>query len=239
MLRRVTTESSLSTEPTATPATATVAVHPYRLSQLDDRKDTLPGAGELMLIRFQGGWRGAGSQECSNWLSARDRQLARLQLNAALRKRFVLSRAVLRWVLSLLCSCAPADVAIDEGQDGRLFFDISDNEAMVRRYAIDIDFAGIWGVIAIAQASNAFGLGLHAPPPAAGNDPLACATKARMAARSRSVAHAQGSERVPQHWHVLDLPMPGTLSAALASSRPIVHIDAFGWTKTEITLQWQ
>jgi hypothetical protein len=33
-------------------------------------------------------------------------------------------------------------------------------------------------------------------------------------------------------WHVIDVPMPGEIRAAVSVSQPVKEIRAFGWTKT-------
>ena len=109
-----------------------------------------PRAGELHLWRFRCEWLPVPVQEGDSWLSKIERERARLHPNAALRKRFVSARVVVRWIVGNLFDCEPR--AVDLQDDG--------NEKLRARHphdgrgiTIDIAYGGIWIVIGIASAT--------------------------------------------------------------------------------------
>jgi hypothetical protein len=229
----------------------------FQLAQLETGVASLPDTGELMLVRFQGARRMISTRDTNRWLSAREHQLARLHLTPALRKRFTVSRAVARQVLSTLCACDPADVPLFEADDGRLSLDLPDRQ----RFTVGIVYVGIWTVIAIGAAP--FGLAAEGPRAPRQHEHFTAADirhRARLASLCDALQPANFAElqlddtladtlveecvacsiEIPGdgRWHVIDLPMPGSLAAALAGSQTIRRIDAFGWTRTEVVSKY-
>lgn len=208
------------------------------------RTVAVPRAGELHLWRFRCEWLPVPVQEGDSWLSKTERERARLHPNAALRKRFISARVVVRWIVANLFDCAPR--AVDLQDDG--------NEKLRARHphdgrgiTIDIAYGGIWIVIGIASAT--LGLGVAVPSP--GTSPDEAPDGARRRARHSSLCNALRYAPVDidlnlllndaalyafdlaEHgrWHVLDLPMAGKIRATVALAQPVTQVQAFGWPK--------
>jgi hypothetical protein len=208
------------------------------------RSVAAPRAGELHLWRFRCEWLPVPVQEGDAWLSKVERERARLHPNSALRKRFVSARVVTRWIVANLFDCEPR--AVDLQDDG--------NEKLRARHphdgrgiTIDIAYAGIWIVIGIAPAT--LGLSVVVPSPGAALDetPEGSRRRARYGSLCNALRYAppdvdpdllSGDASacafdLAEHgrWHVLDLPMSGTIRAAVALAQPVTHVHAVGWPK--------
>ncbi|MFM0341636.1 4'-phosphopantetheinyl transferase family protein [Paraburkholderia fungorum] len=223
-------------------AQPTFVSHP--LTRNYPRTITVPRAGELHLWRFRCEWLPVPVQEADSWLSKSERERARLHPNAALRKRFISARAVVRWIVGHLFGCEPRAVDLqDDGQEKLRARHPHDGRGIV----IDIAYGGIWIVIGIAPAM--LGLGVSVPSPGAPPDPAPDSERRR--ARYSSLCNALryapedldldllGGDAVScafdlaRHgrWHVLDLPMAGKIRAAVALAQPVTQVHAFGWPK--------
>lgn len=206
---------------------------------------TAPRGGELHLWRFRCEWLPVPVQEGDSWLSKTERERARLHPNAALRKRFVGARVVVRWIVGNLFDTAPH--AVDLQDDG--------NEKLRARHpgdgrgiTIDIAYGGIWIMIGVASAT--LGLGVVVPSPGAAPDetPQASRRRARYASLCNALRYAPvdidtemlfsptatGAFDLAEYgrWHVLDVPMAGKIRAAVAVAQPLIQVHTFGWPKT-------
>jgi hypothetical protein len=202
----------------------------------------------LHLWRFRCEWLPVPVQEGDSWLSKSERERARLHPNAALRKRFISARVVVRWIVGNLFDCEPQ--AVDLQDDG--------NEKLRARHprdgrgiTIDIAYGGIWIVIGVASAT--LGLSVVVPSPAAAPDetPEASQRRARYGSLCNALRYApvdidvellfshsaNGAFDLAEHgrWHVLDVPMAGKIRAAVALAQPamqrLTQVHAFGWPK--------
>lgn len=227
-------------EPATTPAFIS-----HSLTRNYPRSLSVPRAGDLHLWRFRCEWLPVPVQEGDSWLSKSERERARLHPNAALRKRFISARVVVRWIVGNLFDCAPR--AVDLQDDG--------NEKLRARHphdgcgiTVDIAYGGIWIVIGVASAT----LGLSVVVPAPGAAPDETPEGARRRARYGSLCNALRYAPVDidadllmnnaaacafdlaehGHWHVLDLPMAGQIRAAVALAQPFNRVHTFGWPKT-------
>jgi hypothetical protein len=223
-----------------------LTAHP--LSRHHPRSVTVPRVGELHLWRFRCEWLPVPVQEGDTWLPRSERERARLHPNAALRKRFISARVVVRWIVGHLFDCKPRDVDLhDDGNDKLRARDPRDG----RTISIDIAYAGIW--IVIAMAPTALGLSvvmpsLMASPALAFDGPH---DDARQQARDDALRSALRHARVDIDsawlscepasfaldlaghgwWHMLDLPMGGKIRAAIVVGQPVTAVSLFGWPK--------
>ncbi|MFT4069980.1 hypothetical protein [Paraburkholderia sp.] len=243
-------ESTAHTTPPArtTAHTAIVtdepAFTPYPLSRHFPRHAALPRARELQLWRFRREWLPVPVQEGDTWLSRSERERARLHPNAALRKRFISARVVVRWIVGHLLGCEPRDVDLhDNGGDRLRVRDPRDGHGI----AIDIAYGGIWIVIGIA--ATPLGLGVVVPAPGFALDEPS--DESRRRARHDSLRSALRDAPVvidqlllsgeaasfaldlAEHgeWHMLDLPMDGQVRAAVALAQPVTNVWMIGWPK--------
>jgi hypothetical protein len=210
------------------------------------RNLTAPHTGELHVWRFRCEWLPVPVQEGDTWISRSERERARLHPNAALRKRFVSARVVVRWIVGNLFGCAPQDVDLQNDGNEKLR---AQHPRDGRGIVIDIAYGGIWIVIGVAAAT--LGLSVVVPAPrTAALDPTP--EEARRHARFGSLCNALryapaelDTDVLPgdaalctfdlaQHgcWQVLDLPMSGKIRAAAALAEPVTRVHTFGWPKT-------
>ena len=225
----------------AAPAPAFVA-HP--LTRQYPRNLAAPRGGELHLWRFRCEWLPVPVQEGDSWLSKTERERARLHPNAALRKRFISARVVVRWIVGHLFDCDPSGVDLqDDGNDKLRARHPRDG----RGITIEIAYGGIWIVIGIA--STTLGLSVVVPSPGAAFDETP--ETSRRLARYNSLCNAlryapvdidgnllasetaSNAFDLAEHgvWHLLDLPMGGKIRAAVALAQPVTHVHTFGWPK--------
>jgi len=227
-----------------TAATALPAFRSHPLTRQYPHTVAAPRAGELHLWRFRCEWLPVPVQEGDTWLSKAERERARLHPNAALRKRFISARVVVRWIVGNLFECEPQHVELQD--DG--------NEKLRARHphdgrgiTIDIVYGGIWIVIGMASAT----LGLSVVTPSPGSAPDESSDAARRRARYSSLCNALRyapvdidgalllSDRsscaleLGEHgyWYVLDLPMGGKIRAAVAIAQQVTMVHTFGWPK--------
>lgn len=226
----------------------------------------VPRQGELHLWRFRSAWLPVPIHEGDSWLSETERERARLNPNSALRKRFVASRVVLRWIVANLFDSAPQDVRFVDGHAGRPGVQVVSDDCPL---SIDIAYGGIWIVIGVASAALGLGVTMPAPggetaaterdrasvwPPGASDrvpQLLHAVDESLMVARYSSLSNALRQPDIdvaPQtlcddagatfvdleaagRWHVVDVPMPGKIRAAVSVAEPVTKIQAFGWQK--------
>jgi hypothetical protein len=217
----------------------------HSLTRHYPRGVTVPRAGELHLWRFRCEWLPVPVQEGDGWLSKSERERARLHPNAALRKRFVSARVVVRWIVANLFDCAPREVDLQD--DG--------NEKLRARHphdgrgiTIDIAYGGIWIVVGVASAT--LGLSVVVPSPGARADetPDGARRRARYGSLCNALRYAPVDidvELLLSHtascafdlaehgrWQVFDLPMGGKIRAAVALAQPVTQVHTFGWPKS-------
>ncbi|WP_341316873.1 hypothetical protein WN982_36690 [Paraburkholderia sp. IMGN_8] len=208
------------------------------------RTVAVPRAGELHLWQFRCEWLPVPVQEGDSWLSKTERERARLHPNAALRKRFISARVVVRWIVANLFDCAPR--AVDLQDDG--------NEKLRARHphdgrgiTIEIAYGGIWIVIGIASATLGLGVAVPSPGTAPDETPDGARRRARYSSLCNALRYApvdidldlvlndaaSCAFDLAEHgrWHVLDLPMAGKIRAAVALAQPVTQVQAFGWPK--------
>lgn len=226
-------------------AVAAPAFQYHPLTRSRPHNIATPRAGELHLWRFRCEWLPVPVQEGDSWLSKTERERARLHPNAALRKRFISARVVVRWIVGNLFDCEP--FAVDLQDDG--------NEKLRARHprdgrgiTIDIAYGGIWIMIGVASAT--LGLSVVVPSPGAAPDqtPGVLRRRARYSSLCSALRYAPvdidiellcsptatGAFDLAEYglWHVLDLPMAGKIHAAVSLAQPLLQVHAFGWPKS-------
>ncbi|HYS64097.1 MAG TPA: hypothetical protein VEN30_09835 [Paraburkholderia sp.] len=226
----------------ATAAAPEFLSHP--LTRHHPRSVASPRAGELHLWRFRCEWLPVPVQEGDTWLSKTERERARLHPNAALRKRFISARVVVRWIVANLFDCEPRSVDLrDDGNEKLRARHPHDG----RGITIDIAYGGIWIVIGIASAALGLSVVVPSPSTAVGETPEASRRHARYSSLCNALRYAPVDIDVDlllsdattrafdlaEHgcWHVLDLPMAGQIRAAVALAQPVTRVHTFGWPK--------
>ncbi|WP_144139798.1 hypothetical protein [Paraburkholderia sp. BCC1884] len=217
----------------------------HSLTRNYPRNLSAPRAGDLHLWRFRCEWLPVPVQEGDSWLSKTERERARLHPNAALRKRFISARVVVRWIVGNLFECAPRDVDLQDDGNEKLR---ARHPRDGRGITIDIAYGGIWIVIGVASVT--LGLSVAVPSPGAAPDetPAGARRRARYGSLCNALRYAPvdidanllmsnttacAFDLAEQgHWHVLDLPMAGQIRAAVALAQPFNRVHTFGWPKS-------
>lgn len=120
--------------------------------------EALPSPGKLILSRSRAKWPSISRGEALSWLSLSERERARHYPNRALAKRYLISRTVLRRMLSGMLDCSPRAVALADGAYGHpslCGMDAADG------LCIHVAYAGVWIIIGVS--STALGIGAVVP----------------------------------------------------------------------------
>ncbi|WP_454827037.1 hypothetical protein [Paraburkholderia xenovorans] len=228
----------------ATGATVAPAFQCHPLSRTHPHNVAAPRAGELHLWRFRCEWLPVPVQEGDSWLSKTERERARLHPNAALRKRFISARVVVRWIVGNLFDCEPHAVDLqDDGSEKLRARHPRDG----RGITIDIAYGGIWIVIGVASATLGLSVVVPSPGTAPDETPEASRRRARYGSLCNALRYAPvdididllfspiatGTFDLAEYgrWHVLDVPMAGKIRAAVALAQPLTQVHTFGWPK--------
>ncbi|MCX4161494.1 MULTISPECIES: 4'-phosphopantetheinyl transferase superfamily protein [Paraburkholderia] len=236
-----------------------LAFLPQRLAWRRPEGDPLPPAGELLLWRVRPEWQVVSKEAAYMRLSKAELARVKNHPNPALGKRFAVGRAVLRGVLAQMLDCAPTDVALTDNPLGQpVLADIHRAGIEVQvAYAgvwimigisaspfglgtrlplptdeIDIDTGNGTFTAALKERTTiAHSIALrshvrHASLLAAAGKPLLDADANVL--RQESAAFFVDTGEAGR-WHVLDVPMPGAICAAVAAAQPVTRVHAFGW----------
>ncbi|WP_144158062.1 4'-phosphopantetheinyl transferase family protein [Paraburkholderia sp. BCC1885] len=120
-----------------------------------------PEEGRLILWRVRAEWSGISREEGLASLSRAETERARYYPNPSLARRYLVGRAVLRRILSVMLNCSPAAVDLVEGADGQPHV-----RAATSLPLIHVAYAGTCIVIGISAVPLAVGIGM----PTAGAD---------------------------------------------------------------------
>jgi hypothetical protein len=216
-----------------------------------------PKDGELLLWRFRPEWHLVSKDEAYARLSKAELARVRSHPNPALGKRFAVGRAVMREILAHMVGCAPGDVELTEDERGQLRLANAGPREPIEIAIAYAGIWIVIGVSTspLGLATRVPTL----PDNAASGHPEATTrsrrTKASRSIETRSgVRHdsltiAAGTPVLnadahvlrqdsasfvidtpgAMRWHILDLPMPGIISAAAAVAQPLTRVLAFGW----------
>lgn len=214
----------------------------------------VPEPGELHLWRFQSQWNVTSRQNIPLIVSDSEQSRARRGYSPALSRRYLAGRALLRSILSTILVCPPERLQLEDSPDGQpeLVHPVSP-----RKLTIQVAYAGIW--ILIGMSASEFRISAAAPSPQTSfgqrdaGGPAAASTndvaEVQDLTHRTSAATLCGSPPATQlpklvaqngaaliaedangnYLHVIDLPMPGRLSAAVATREPVSRILAYGW----------
>lgn len=216
---------------------------------------TVPLLGSVVLWRFRAEWQDISRHNAHSWTSRAERERTRHYPNAALAKRFLVGRAALRLVLSGMLDCSADKIELIDGVDGQpqLLW-----PRPLTRVCIHVAYAGIWVIVGLSATDLGIGTVLPVPdaiakPTLTASLPdhlfpdVMTETQERARHASLSLLATNGSmdpqpiivarygaasviaTSTDQRCHVLDLPMPGKIAAAVAVTQLVNRVDAFGW----------
>lgn len=207
------------------PAAAEVPWRYYDLAKSRVQIHEPPAPGEVCLWLVPTEFRFASASNIGNWLNAAERRRARLHPNSALGRRFSVSRATLRLVLSHMLNCEPQDVGVEDEPDDRIVVTHPLVEGAIH---VDVAYSGIWIVIAVSSARIGLGLTAGAHDEDARQ---AVRDEAVQIARARAERGAAIESAEQADWHGLTLPMPGGICGVLVVDKPVARVQAFGWER--------
>lgn len=239
-----------STERSGThPVYRTPGLHfmPRRIDEAAFQRNRLPARGELMLWRLRAEWDATTRPLATLDLPRKEQHRAIRGLSPALGKRYLVSRVFLRHTLSTMLSCEPGKIELHEVTEGELKLL---SPACSPAIEIRVAYAGVWILLAISQRRLA--IGATVPEPAVRQPARHLFDDARDRLYRESASRLGGTLSGPAHdaWpaivsqngatliaetasggqiHVVDLPMPGQICAAVATHEPLATIHAFGW----------
>lgn len=215
-----------------------VVVHP--LSRQFPACLPAPADGDLHLWRYASGWLPVPVPEGEIWLSQREREQARLHPNPGQRRSLVAARIVQRWIVAQWFGCEPGAVRFEDNRHGRAIARHPDGHGDI---VVHTTYGGIWTVIALA--SIPIGLAVRMPARAmtlSDDTPLRDARHQSLVASMDHVAPEFGPDTLAWsgasavlnlpaagHRHVIDIPMPGKICAAVSAAQRITQIHAVGW----------
>ncbi|WP_322044777.1 hypothetical protein [Paraburkholderia sp. J67] len=213
---------------------------PHRAGLHTRAGNALPRSGELMIWRFGASWDYLSHEEAAIWLSRQEMARLRLYRNPSFAKRYAIARVSLRRILADALGKPPQSLAIADDPHGQPVLHEPD---CAMPLSIRIAFAGIW--ITLGMSADAFGLETLMPGAARVSAERNLAS-ARAACASQLLAQPVDcvetlcTQRIgamsllrdddtDNAFKVIDLPMPGNISAAVATPLGTSTIHAYGW----------
>lgn len=219
---------------------------PHRSGLHTRAGNALPERGELMIWRLGASWDYLSREEAALWLSREETARMRLYRNPAFAKRYAIARASLRRLLADALGKLPQSLTLADDAHGQPVLHESGRAAPI---SLRIAFAGIW--ITLGMSADAFGLETMLPnavqanalpaAPASVDNTLASARAAcasQLLAQPVDCAETLCTQRIgamsllrddDNAFKVIDLPMPGNISAAVATPLSTSTIHAYGW----------
>lgn len=227
---------------------------PWRLDDPAFQRNRLPAPGELLLWRLRAEWDAATRGFSPLDIPRKEQHRAIRGLSPALGKRYLVSRVFLRHTLSTMLGCAPAEIELHDHTEGEL---ILRNPVCSQSIEIRVAYAGVWILLAMSRRRLAIGAtvpepALRQPVPGPFDDARdrlyresalrLCDMHEAYEPRHDPATHDAWPAIVSQNGaaliaetaaggqiHVVDLPMPGQICAAVATHEPLATIHAFGW----------
>ncbi|WP_322069286.1 4'-phosphopantetheinyl transferase family protein [Paraburkholderia bannensis] len=212
---------------------------PHRAGLHTRKEHALPRSGELMIWRLAASWDHLSREEAALWLSRDELARMRHHRNPSLARRYAIARVALRRILGDALDKAPETIALSDDAHGQPVLHEPDCATPL---SLRIAFAGIW--ITLGMGADAFGLETMMPDTASAGAELKLAS-ARAACASQLLAQPVdyvetlrtqriGAMSVSQDddgnaFKVIDLPMPGNISAAIATPLSTSTLHAYGW----------
>lgn len=221
---------------------------PWRIDEARFQRNRLPAHGELMLWRLRAEWDATTRHLSPLDIPRKEQHRAIRGLSPALGKRYLVSRVFLRHTLSTMLGCEPREIELHEHAEGELKLM---NPACSPAIEIRVAYAGVWILLAISRRQLAIGATVPDPLVVRRPTPLQVGeTRDRLYRESALRLSAMRPDRAQDAWpaiisqhgakliaetpaggqiHVIDLPMPGQICAAVATHEPLATIHAFGW----------
>jgi hypothetical protein len=228
---------------------------PHRSGLHTRMGDPLPRSGELMIWRLGASWDYLSCEEASLWLSRQETARVRQHRNPSFSRRYAIARASLRHLLAAALGKAPQTLDLADDEHGQPVLREPD---LAQPPALCIAFAGIWITIGMSAdafgletimpgaarestaplARGPGGLGGLGGQEQADLDCARAACASQLLAQPVDLADPLCTQRIGavsvhqlEHslFKVIDLPMPGRISAAVATPLSTSAIHAYGW----------
>lgn len=224
---------------------------PWKFDDTEFRHQCLPTPNELTLWRFRAEWGSATRASFPFHISRDEQNRAARSPSSAIAKRYLVSRAVLRNILSVMLDCPPAQIALDDDADAQPQLIAP---APHRKLCIRMAYAGIW--VLLGMSGQDFGMSAALPdvrPTDSDNESMQ--NRTREQSRRDSMMSLTGADAFTSsaidfelmgntallaeagydasHAHIVEVPMPGQICAAIATHEPLRAIDAVGWRSYE------
>jgi hypothetical protein len=229
---------------------------PWKFDDIELRHQRFPHPTELTLWRFRAEWGSAARTSLPFHISPDEQNRAARSPSSAIAKRYLVSRAVLRNILSPMLGCAPTQIELDDDADAQpqLIAPVPHQTLHIR-----MAYAGIW--VLLGMSGQHFGMSVALPdlrpvssPGRSTRDETTTGSDVISAAREQSrqdsmlaLAASTGGFGQPHDGllhssceigraNIIELPMPGQICAAVATHQPLHAINAVGWRSYERTL---
>lgn len=231
---------------------------PWKFDEIELRHQRFPHSTELTLWRFRAEWGSAARTSLPFHISPDEQNRAARSPSSAIAKRYLVSRAVLRNLLSPMLGCPPAQIDLDDDADAQpqLIAPVPHQKLYIR-----MAYAGIW--VLLGMSGQNFGMSVALPDlrpvtsngrstrnnAAPDNDDIINdgLITAREQSRQDSVlalTASTGGFDLPRdamlrsncaisRANIIELPMPGQICAAIATHEPLHAINAVGWRSYE------
>jgi hypothetical protein len=222
---------------------------PWKFDEIEFRHQRLPTANELTLWRFRAEWGSASRASFPFHISRDEQNRAARSPSSAIAKRYLVSRAVLRNILSVMLDCPPAQIDLDDDAHAQPQLIAP---APRQKLCIRMAYAGIW--VLLGMSGQDFGMSVALPdvrPVTLDDD--AIQKRTRDQSRRDSVLSLAGVDAFTSSTldfelmgnpalqascdassaHIVEVPMPGQICAAVATHEPLRAIDAVGWRSYE------
>lgn len=237
-----------------------LSFRPLPIAGMPHVRPHLPEPGELHLWRFRPQWNAASRQDIPWIVSDGEQNRARRGYSRALSKRYLTGRALLRSILSDMLACPPERLQLKDTPDGQpeLVHPVPPRKLSIQVAYAGIWI--LVGMSATEFGMRAAAPPAYDRPPdrTASDGDTRALSGSDIAADAKGLVHrttaailceTPSTERLPKlvaqngtvliaeesngnHLHVIDLPMPGHLSAAVATREPVSSILAYGWGRS-------
>lgn len=231
---------------------------PQRLAYRLAADVAYPNDGELLLWRCRSEWHFVSKDAAYARLSQAELARVKSHPNPALGKRFVVGRAAMREILGDMIGCAPAEVDLVEDAQGQLrVANVGEREPIeiaIAYAGIWIVIGVSKSPLGLATSvptlpDNAASGHPDGDTASSRRQKMSRSIETRSHVRHASLTYAMGVQLMnadahvlqqdaatffvdapdARRWQIIDLPMPGIISAAAAVAQRVTRVHAFGW----------
>jgi len=232
---------------------------PCRLAYRQAAGVAYPNDGELLLWRCRSEWHFLSKDAAYARLSQAELARVKSHPNPALGKRFVVGRAAMREILGDMMGCAPGEVELVEDAHGQLrVANVGSREPVEIAVAyagiwivigVSRSALGLATSVPTLPDNAASGHPEDMRLSSSNGKKAGRSIETRIQVRHASLAAAMGTPLSSadthalqqnaatffvdapdaRRWQIIDLPMPGIITAAAAVAQPVTRIQAFGW----------